>query len=107
MGQCETCTKQLEYNAIDSDDLFTKLENTEIGRDIQKLRADNRDTLINFKFTPMPDKSFYKGKLNETKREGYGENYADCFNYFGFYKNDLPNGLGAIITEQQCAYGEF
>jgi len=48
------------------------MENTEIGRDIQKLRADNRDTLINFKFTPMPDKSFYKGKLNEMKRDGYG-----------------------------------
>ena len=98
MGQCETCTKQLEYNAIDSDDLFTKIQNTEIGRDIQKLRADNRDGFVNFKFTPMPDKSFYKGKLIETKRDGYGENYADCFNYFGFYKNDLPNGLGAIIT---------
>jgi hypothetical protein len=55
----------------------------------------------------MPDKSFFKGKLNDTKRDGYGENYAECFNYFGFYKNDLPNGLGAIITGQQCVYGHF
>lgn len=107
MGACETCSREAEYNAIDSDDLMHQLENTPIAMDIAKLRADNRDTLANCHFTPMSDKSFYKGKLTATRREGYGENYAGCFNYFGFYLHDLPHGQGAIITDNQCFVGHF
>ena len=55
----------------------------------------------------MPDRSFYKGRLKDTARDGYGENYAGCFNYYGFFKNDLPHGLGVIITENQVVYGNF
>lgn len=68
MGQCDVCTREAEYNAIDSDDLMIKLENTDLGNDINKLRADNRESITNFKFMPMPDRSFYKGKLSNTKR---------------------------------------
>jgi hypothetical protein len=107
MGACETCSREAEYNAVDSDDLMQKLESTEIGLDISKLRVENRESIANYSFTPMTDKSFYKGKLSGTKREGYGENYAGCFNYFGNYKNDLPHGQGAIITDNQCLVGNF
>jgi hypothetical protein len=107
MGQCEACSKEGEYNAVDSDDLMQQLESTALGQDIAKLRADNRETLASCKFTPMPDKSFFKGRLKDTKRDGYGESYAGCFNYYGYFKNDLPHGLGAIITEHQCVLGNF
>jgi len=55
----------------------------------------------------MSDKSFYRGKLNNLQRDGYGELYCDHFNYFGFFKQDLPHGQGAIITETTCVFGEF
>jgi hypothetical protein len=32
----------MEYNAIESDDLLEKLEKTDIGRDVLKLRNENR-----------------------------------------------------------------
>lgn len=97
----------MEYNAVDSQDLMQKLEGTDIGKAIAQLRNSNKDQLANFRFVPMQDKSFHKGKIANTKREGYGENYAGCFNYYGFYKNDLPHGAGAIVTEHQCLYGNF
>ena len=28
MGNCDVCSKEMEYNAIDSEDLMQKLENT-------------------------------------------------------------------------------
>lgn len=43
----------------------------------------------------------------EGRKEGYGELYCEGFNYFGFFKNDVPHGIGAIVTETQCQYGEF
>ena len=97
----------MEYNAIDSDDLMQKLENTDIGKAILALKKDNQDSLGNCKFVPMPDRSFYKGRLKDTNREGYGENYANCFNYFGYFKNNVPHGKGAIVTEYQATYGNF
>ena len=107
MGNCEVCSKELEYNAVDSDDLMHKLENTDIGKAIIALKAESQDSISNCKFVPMPDKSFYKGRLKDTHREGYGENYANCFNYFGYFKDDLPHGKGALITDYQATYGNF
>lgn len=48
----------------------------------------------------MPDKCFYRGKIVNALREGYGELYSDDFNYYGSFKNDNPHGLGAMITEK-------
>jgi hypothetical protein len=55
----------------------------------------------------MPDRSFYRGKIVNLLREGYGELYSDDFNYYGFFKNDFPHGQGALITEKECYCGEF
>lgn len=73
MGQCETCTKELEYDAIDSDNLLLRISELELGKDIQKLRADNQDYLSQYKYTPLPDKSTYKGNIVNNLKEGYGE----------------------------------
>lgn len=79
----------------------------ELGQDILRLRSQNQDYLSQFKFTTTADKAYYKGKLANNKREGYGEMYCDQFNYFGHFKDDLPHGTGALITEKKCLFGQF
>ena len=98
MGNCDVCSKEMEYNAVDSSQLMQKLEHTDIGRAVAALRKDHLQNVANCKFVPMPDRSFYKGRLKDTVRDGYGQNYAGCFNYYGFFKNDLPHGKGVIVT---------
>lgn len=63
MGQCEVCSKETEFNALDTNELMNYLEETGLGQEIQKLRNDNRDYLLQYKFSPMPDHSFYRGKI--------------------------------------------
>ena len=72
MGNCDVCSKEMEYNAVDSSDLMHKLEHTEIGRAVAALRKENQESVANCKYVPMPDRSFYKGRLKDTARDGYG-----------------------------------
>jgi hypothetical protein len=77
---------------------MNSLQETGLAQEIQQLRNENREYLLQYKFSPMPDRSFYRGKIVNLLREGYGELYSDDFNYYGFFKGGLPNGLGAMIT---------
>lgn len=100
MGQCEVCSKEGEFNAVDTGDLMNELQGTGLGQEIQNLRNDNREYVQQYKFSPMPDRSFYRGKIVNLQREGYGELFSDAFNYYGFFKNGLPHGQGAMVTEK-------
>ncbi len=93
------CSKEAEFNALDTGDLMDHLQASGLADDIQRLRNDNREGLVQYKFSPMPDRCFYRGKVVNLLREGYGELFGDKFNYYGFFKNDLPHGQGALITE--------
>jgi hypothetical protein len=62
MGQCDICSRDADYNAVDCDNLMREIGTHQLGKDINKLREDNREYIDQYKFSPMPDKSFYRGK---------------------------------------------
>lgn len=42
MGQCEVCSKEGEFNALDTNDLMSDLEATGLADEIHRLRNENR-----------------------------------------------------------------
>ena len=32
---------------------------------------------------------------------------STSFNFYGHFANDQPNGIGAIVTENSCVYGNY
>ena len=32
---------------------------------------------------------------------------STSFNYYGHFSNDHPSGIGAIVTDNSCIYGNF
>lgn len=107
MGQCDICSREGDYNAVDSEGLLRDIGDSELTHQIRQLRNDNREYLAQYKFVPMADKSFFRGRLSDLSREGYGEMYAEHFNYYGHFRNDLPHGTGAMLTDSHCFYGQF
>jgi hypothetical protein len=95
----------MEYNLIDCDLILKEISETDLAKDIQKLRKDNEEYIKPFKTVPMAINAYFKGKVVDNKKEGYGELYCQDFNFYGFFKNDLPHGTGALITEKQCQFG--
>lgn len=72
MGQCEVCSKEAEFNALDTGDIMENLQASGLAGDIHRLRNDNREGLLQYKFSPMPDRCFYRGKVVNLLREGFG-----------------------------------
>lgn len=68
MGQCETCTSEMEYNVIDCDLILKEISETDLAKDIEKLRKDNEQYIKPFKTVPMPNNAYYKGNLLNSKK---------------------------------------
>ena len=68
MGQCEVCTNELDFNTIQVDSLIKEMGSAGVGHEIDQLRADNQAYLEDYRTTLMPDKTYYKGKLVESKK---------------------------------------
>lgn len=66
----------MEYNFIDCDIILKEISGTDLAKDIQKLRKDNEEYIKPFKAISMSNNAYFKGKLVDNKKEGYGELYC-------------------------------
>lgn len=72
---------------------------------------DNRfdyDRFNQFTCTEFDDGTFYLGKVENGKRNGWGcQYYSDGRLYMGHWHNDYRHGEGILLTQKICYDGEF
>jgi hypothetical protein len=58
----------MEYSLIDCDLILKEISETDLAKDIEKLRKENQEYIKPFKTVPMPINAYYKGNVVDSKK---------------------------------------
>lgn len=76
---------------------------------LQELRKQNKEDIAASREVKYPSRAIFRGLFDkDNKKSKYGELYLDKHAFFGHFDNDLPNGFGIIVkNENEYFRGNF